>query len=340
MKKDTPANSIIIPVYNAEKTLEGALRAIFDSDYRDFEVIVVDDGSSDNSAAIAGRFPVNLIRLDANMGQGQAKNTGVQAARGGILVFIDSDILVRKDTLYLINKSFQNDPELSAVTGLLSKEHPNSNFFSQYKNLYMHYNFKNLPEQADFIFTSIAAVRYQDFRNFLNELSGTEDTELGQYIKRINKKIVLDKKLEVAHLKKYSCLSFIKNDFKVPFGWAYIFLMHHGYSDILKKRRFAHASLGQIISIFLAPAVFLASLLSFYKAYFLLPDLFLVLWFFIIHLRFLNFLRKEKGAIFLAKALVVNYFDYLIMFSGIACGLVSFLARQAESGNEIRAGQS
>ena len=75
---DTPKISIIIPTYNAARTLGECLRAAFASQYPDFEVIVVDDGSRDDSAAVAAGFPCRLVRLE----QERRRSAGQERRRG------------------------------------------------------------------------------------------------------------------------------------------------------------------------------------------------------------------------------------------------------------------
>jgi len=88
--------SVVIPVYNVEKWLPACLDSVLDPTLRDYEVIAVNDGSTDRSGAIladcAARFPA-LLRVIAtpNGGLGHARNTGLEAARGDYLLFLDSD---------------------------------------------------------------------------------------------------------------------------------------------------------------------------------------------------------------------------------------------------------
>jgi len=95
--------SVIIPVFNGEETLAACLDAItaqrgFELG-RDYEVIVVDDGSRDASAAIAERYPVRLIRLERNRGRIVARETGARAARSERLLFIDCRVIAAPDLL-------------------------------------------------------------------------------------------------------------------------------------------------------------------------------------------------------------------------------------------------
>jgi O-antigen biosynthesis protein len=86
-----PSISVVVCTYNGSRTLEGCLRTLGRLEYDGpYEVIVVDDGSTDSSAEIAGRYPVRLIRTE-NLGLSSARNTGLEAATGEIVAYIDDD---------------------------------------------------------------------------------------------------------------------------------------------------------------------------------------------------------------------------------------------------------
>jgi len=89
-----PEVSVIIPAYNAERYLRETLESVLAQTYRDFEVIVVDDGSTDRTGAIAAGFgpPVRCIR-QANAGPSPARNRGIREARGALIAFLDADDL-------------------------------------------------------------------------------------------------------------------------------------------------------------------------------------------------------------------------------------------------------
>jgi glycosyltransferase involved in cell wall biosynthesis len=86
--------SVVIPARNAAKTLERAVSSVLAQDYRPIEVIVVDDASSDETAAVAASFPggvVRLIRQPVPLGAAGARNAGIATARGEIIAFQDAD---------------------------------------------------------------------------------------------------------------------------------------------------------------------------------------------------------------------------------------------------------
>ena len=88
-----PLVSAIIPVHNGEPYLPAALRSIFTQDYRPLEVIVVDDGSTDGTAAVARSFPDVRFLTQPNRGVAVARNAGLDAAQGEFIAFLDQDDL-------------------------------------------------------------------------------------------------------------------------------------------------------------------------------------------------------------------------------------------------------
>ena len=101
-----PRVSVVVCVYNGEKTLADCLEGTARLDYPDFEVIVVDDGSTDQSARIASGFDVRLIRTE-NRGLSRARNAGIQAATGEIVAFLDADARPDPDWLAHLALTFR-----------------------------------------------------------------------------------------------------------------------------------------------------------------------------------------------------------------------------------------
>jgi glycosyltransferase involved in cell wall biosynthesis len=97
-----PRVSVIVCAYNAERTLEECLHSLRRIRYPDFEVIVVDDGSTDSTRAIAEQFPEFRLISHENRGLSAARNDGIRAARGAIVAFTDADCAVDPDWLALL----------------------------------------------------------------------------------------------------------------------------------------------------------------------------------------------------------------------------------------------
>lgn len=90
--------SIIIPAFNSEKYIKACLDSIFHIDYPDYEIIIVDGGSTDNTINIIRNYNIKLIQI-INKSISNSRNTGAKQAKGDALVFIDSDCIVNKDLL-------------------------------------------------------------------------------------------------------------------------------------------------------------------------------------------------------------------------------------------------
>jgi len=115
-----PFVSVIIPAYNEERVLAKSVRSILRSRYRNFEVIVVDDGSQDKTWEIAQKLLHRSRRVriihQKNRGKAVAVNRGIKASRGEIIVSIDADTVFLPATLGRLAKHFYN-PEVGAVAG-------------------------------------------------------------------------------------------------------------------------------------------------------------------------------------------------------------------------------
>ena len=106
-----PEFSIIIPVYNIEQYIKECLDSVFNQSFQNFEVIVVNDGTKDNSMDIVKNYNVKIIN-QKNKGLSSARNHGVQLAKGKYILFLDSDDYLEKDTLKEIHKSLKNNPDI------------------------------------------------------------------------------------------------------------------------------------------------------------------------------------------------------------------------------------
>ncbi|MDD4899391.1 MAG: glycosyltransferase [Candidatus Omnitrophica bacterium] len=329
-----PHLSIIISVYNRAKDNEigRCLEAIRLSTYHDYELIVIDANSQDETVTIARKYADKVIELDQRCGRTTAHNVGIKEAKGDILVFTDSDNIVRQDTLSRINDFFMRHPEADAVVGLVSKEHPNPDFFSQYKNLYMHYRLSKLPSRITFLQGDINAVKAKA-AVVICEGVITDDTERGQRIFLSGKQIFFLKDLEVVHLKKYSLVSFVINDFQIPFDWAKIFVRYKGWKQLGKHDTgYCHAPKEQLMSIILIyPITVLIMMTVFGTSTRLITSIMCLIWL-LSNIKFFVFLAREKNIYFLITSIFVTFFDNLVMASGIICGFFSEIMNQMRSG--------
>lgn len=118
----TPLVSIIIPVYNTGKTAEKLLKKLMGDRYDNIEIIVVDDGSKDDSFEIIDKIAKKDKRLklfhQSNSGQSSARNLGIKKAKGEYILFIDSDDDVSSDFISKLSESIQHPGVSLSVTGI------------------------------------------------------------------------------------------------------------------------------------------------------------------------------------------------------------------------------
>jgi len=109
--------SVLIPAYNAEETIKQCIEGIHNQTYKNIEIIVIDDGSTDNTAEIVATLKCKLIKLNENMGAGNARNLGLKAAVGNYIYFIDSDCVPKKDCIECLMMGFSKSEEIGLVGG-------------------------------------------------------------------------------------------------------------------------------------------------------------------------------------------------------------------------------
>lgn len=107
--------SIIMAAYNAEKEIERSIKSVLNQNFKDYEFIVINDASTDNTAEVVSKYSeIKLISHTENKRAGGARNTGIENATGEYIVFLDSDdVLSDENVLAKINEKIGNDiPDL------------------------------------------------------------------------------------------------------------------------------------------------------------------------------------------------------------------------------------
>ncbi|MGP4843261.1 glycosyltransferase family 2 protein [Marinobacter sp. 1Y8] len=121
MKANQSLISIVTPTYNREAFLGEAIQSVIDQTYEHFELIIVDDGSTDESEALVQRYVQEDSRIryfkQHNQGQSVARNRGVQESRGEFVCFLDSDNKWFPDKLEVSVKAFADNPSVDIVYG-------------------------------------------------------------------------------------------------------------------------------------------------------------------------------------------------------------------------------
>lgn len=146
--------SVIVPMYNVEKYINKTLKSIVNQTYTNFEVILIDDASTDKTVEIAESYAykyenIKLVKQDVNKGVSIARNLGMELARGAYITFVDADDLLTKEALEILySTAMESDADLVlGVYKILSNEG------TRLSGLYN--NFKSLSEEGRvFTFTN------------------------------------------------------------------------------------------------------------------------------------------------------------------------------------------
>lgn len=122
MNQEKFSVSVIIPVYNGEKFLAGAIKNVLAQNYQPSEIIVVNDGSTDNTANVAVQFKDDICYVyQTNKGASAARNKGIEIAQGNVIAFLDVDDLWSENALEILIEALANNPSAEIVQGLIQQ---------------------------------------------------------------------------------------------------------------------------------------------------------------------------------------------------------------------------
>lgn len=214
----TPMLSVVVPVYNSAEYLKKCLAALAKSDFDNFDVLVVDDGSTESVEPIVAGHGYDYLRIEGPGGPARARNRGVARVKGKYLVFIDADVCVHHDTLSKFAAVFTADSTIDAVVGSYDETPAEPSFFSQYKNLFHHYVHLINAGHVSTFWSGCGAIRrdlFLAFGGFDEERyrrPAIEDIELGTWVSAAGFQIVLAPKVKATHLKRWTLWSILKTD--------------------------------------------------------------------------------------------------------------------------------
>jgi cellulose synthase/poly-beta-1,6-N-acetylglucosamine synthase-like glycosyltransferase len=213
-----PTLSVVVPVYNGTDELRQCLAALAASQYDDFEVLVVDDGSTEPVEPLVLAHGFRYMRLAGPGGPARARNRGVERVNGQYVVFIDADVCVHPDTLARFAERLTADPTVDAVVGTYDDTPMAPHFLSQYKNLFHHYVHQRCNGEISTFWSGCGAIRrelFMSFGGFDERRYGRpaiEDIELGTWISAAGHRIVLDREITAKHLKRWTLWNLCKTD--------------------------------------------------------------------------------------------------------------------------------
>lgn len=214
--------SVITPNYNGSFTIGRCLAAAFSSEYDNFEVIVADDCSTDNSAEIIKGFPCKFISLDKRSGASKARNAGAENSNGEVLFFIDADCLLQKYTLASVNKALLASED-AIIGGTYTVIPYDKDFFSAFQSIFINYS-ETKKEPPDYIPTHAMVISRDIFmksggfqENFLPIL---EDVEFSHRLRKTGYKLTMNPEILVTHIFNFTLVKSLKNAFRKSKYWT------------------------------------------------------------------------------------------------------------------------
>lgn len=223
--------SVIVPVHNGGEELRRCLQGLARSSRPADEIIVVDDGSTDGSAGLAADAGARVIATSHGpRGPAFARNRGVEAARGDVVVFIDADVVVHADTLARMEKVLAENADVRALFGSYDDDPPVRAAASLYKNLLHHHVHQHGQPEASTFWAGCAAMRKSAFQALggfdeTYRRPSIEDIELGVRLRRAGQRIRLCAEIQATHLKHWTLASLLRTDiFSRAVPWTRLIL--------------------------------------------------------------------------------------------------------------------
>jgi glycosyltransferase involved in cell wall biosynthesis len=248
--------SVVIPNHNGAATIGKCLAAALASDHPCFEVVVVDDGSTDGSVSIVESFPVKLVRFPVRRGVSNARNAGAAASSGELLLFIDADCLLPRDALALAEAAHDGSRD-RVVGGTYTALPHDRDFFSGFQSVFIRH-FETKAERPDYVAAHAMLVDARRFResggfvegSFIGFAASVEDVELSHRLRRDGCELVMGPGFQVTHVFRFSLARSLANAFKKARFWTTYSLANR---DVLADSGTASRELkANVVSAFVA----------------------------------------------------------------------------------------
>ena len=208
--------TVVVPAHQAAGTIECCLRSLLSAGFAPPDVLVVDDGSRDDTGAIARGLGVRVLRHDVPQRPAEARNAGVRASPAGeVVVFVDADVAVHPDVRDRIADRFAEESDLCALFGAYDTAPTAPTVVSRYRNLLHHFVHRRAHPDAETFWTGLGAVRrarFEALRGFDPAWDYLEDVEFGLRLRAAGGRIRLDPRIQGTHLKAWTLGSMLRTD--------------------------------------------------------------------------------------------------------------------------------
>ncbi|MCL4360228.1 glycosyltransferase [Patescibacteria group bacterium] len=347
-----PLLSLIIPYHNSSETIGRLLASIARSKTAPaYEVIVVDDGSEKNATCPMPNAKLKkkltdfrIITLLENRGPAAARNRGAANARGKVLLFLDSDVVLFPDTLNNLARIYREDPDVVAVTGVWAKEQRTKAFFP---------NFKALRDWSYWVNERELGSYYYLFSTRIASIKRAVFLRLGGFDESYHAALVEDIEFTYRIARRYAVLFApdvrVRHEFEGfwPVAQKYFRRSYHWTKLFMDRRRFdSVAATGKEAAATLSAAALAVLVPMRVLTFFLLPHSFLcfrapglylsfctgsmlqwlVIAVLVIHLlfvrKFLWFAARERGIVFAFQSFLTGIVLYCFIFAGAVAGRV------------------
>jgi glycosyltransferase involved in cell wall biosynthesis len=235
--------SVVIPVWNGDPHLAKCLEALEASTRKPDEIVVVDDGSDDDSAAVARAHGAKVVCVAGGpSGPATARNRGVSASSGEIIVFIDCDVAVHPETLGLMEQQFLANADLCGLFGSYDDRPTDAGLISGYRNLLHHHVHQRSHREASTFWAGCGAIRREAFEaadgfDETYRWASIEDIELGLRLRRAGHRLLLCPEIQATHRKRWSFLQVIHTDvFRRALPWTRLLLSQGSLPNDLNLR--------------------------------------------------------------------------------------------------------
>lgn len=222
--------TVVIPVYNGGKAFQHCLNSLSLASPAPDEIIVVDDGSTDESALVARRLGIEVFSTSGRKGPAEARNIGAKHAKGQILFFVDADCSVKPDAIQQIHAILEEDPQVDAIVGSYDDAPSANGLLSQYKNLLHHYMHQSSGPCGYTFWGACGAIRREVFEQVggfdrTYSKASIEDIELGYRLVATGKRIRMNPEMQVTHHKRWRPLNLLHTDlFLRAIPWSRLIL--------------------------------------------------------------------------------------------------------------------
>lgn len=316
-----PATSLVITAHQEGPMLDACLASAARLQPAPLEVIVAVDGNARAVTAAVCKSGFRLVSLDPAAGVSAARNAGAQAARGDILIFVDSDIEMPPDFLISAGRAFARHPEASAIFGSYDDAPAAAGLVSRYRNLLHHYTHQHGRVHANTFWAGCGAIRSDAFRlvggfNDAYAIPCVEDIELGYRLGRAAQPIRLAPDWQVKHLKAWQFRDLVLTDFlRRALPWSMLLRRERRIDNDLNLNWTSRLSAGLVCLALLALVVGLrwpAGLAVMAAALALATAL---------NLPFYRFLASKQGAAFAILSIPLHWLYFLVGAAGFMAGM-------------------